>query len=55
MGVPWGVCIISKLGGELSEYLGASVPAVTLKTLPCAIDSGTYPYKVKAKEPPPGF
>ena len=28
--------------------------AGTLKTLPCAIDSGTYPYGVKVGEPPPG-
>ena len=29
--------------------------AGTLKTLPCAIDSGTYPYGVKVGEPPQGF
>jgi len=29
--------------------------AGTLKTLPCAIDSGTYPYGVKVAEPPQGF
>ena len=40
--------------GKLCEFLAGGELLGLQKSLPCATNSGKYPYDVKVEEPPPG-